>query len=172
VTVIGQKRTLWWQTLNKQKFQMTTIYETILWLISEKTGKKFPTVLFSGDTDMVTMGWISLTSVVNQDIVITRMTAGEFKDSAVGPDSYLKVETRANETLNRSDLVCPWLAKVVEPIYDVDTKKLSFQEFRKLYKKPQLFYRDIHSPDTFATVVKEVSFHEFEQQGGKLVILE
>lgn len=128
-------------------------------------------MLFSGDNDTVTMGWVSLTSVLNQDIVITQMTADEVTSSSPETGSYLEVEQRVNKTLKRTDLLCPWLAKVVEPTNDIDIQTLPFQEFRKINTKPKLFYRDIFSPKTFATIAEEISYEDFERQGGNVVVL-
>ncbi|WP_061533320.1 hypothetical protein [Collimonas arenae] len=148
-----------------------SIYDSILWLVSEKTGKSFPIVQFSGDTDMVTMGWVSLTSVMNHEIVVTMMTGDELKNTSKDSSGYTQLESRVNNVLNRTDLVCSWIVAVVELTYDVDITTLSFQEFRKVYKKPQLFYRDIYSPDTFATIETETSRQDFERQGGKFLVL-
>jgi len=89
----------------------------------------------------------------------------------ISASGYTQLESRVNNVLNRADLVCSWLVTVVEPTYDVDITTLSFQEFRKVYKKPQLFYRDIYSPETFARIETEASRQDFECQGGKFLVL-
>lgn len=142
---------------------------TILWLTSESTGKRFPIARFSGDTDMATTGWVSLTSVANHDVVVTTMTDAELRDTMTDCSGYLRLEARVNALLARTDLVCCWLTAVVEPTYDVDVATLSFQDFRKLHKAPQLFYRDIYRPDSRASVEREVSRRAFERQGGKVL---
>ena len=55
------------------------VYHTILWLESQATKKRFPIVQFSGDTDMATMGWESLTSTERPEIVVTQRTADEYR---------------------------------------------------------------------------------------------
>jgi hypothetical protein len=148
-----------------------TIYDAILWLRSKKTGKTFPVVQFSADTDMATAGWISLTSPVHHDLVVTTLTDDEFNKTLEDSGGFLLLEERVNKILNRTDLVCSWLAAVVEPSYDVDITTLSFQEFRKISKQPQLLYRDIYSDDGLAVIETQVSRRDFERKGGKLVVL-
>ncbi len=148
-----------------------TIYDSILWLKSEKTGKPFPVVQFSADTDMATTGWVSLTSPLHHDLVVTTLTADEFNKTLKDSSGYLLLEARVNTILNRKDLLCSWLAAVVEPNYDVDLATLSFQEFRKIAKQPRLLYRDIYSADGLAAIETEVSRQDFERKGGKLLIL-
>lgn len=150
---------------------MTAIYDSILWLKSEKTGKKFPVVQFSADTDMATTGWVSLTSPIKHDLVVTRMTGDEFSKTVEDSNDYRPLEARVNVALNRTDLACSWLVKVVEPSYDIDVATLSFQEFRKIAKQPRLLYRDIYSDGGFATVETEVSRRDFERKGGTFLVL-
>lgn len=53
---------------------MTTIYDTIVWLQSDTSAEQFPIVEFSADTDMATLGWVSLTSTDQPEIVVTQVT--------------------------------------------------------------------------------------------------
>ncbi|KAG8152818.1 hypothetical protein [Burkholderia catarinensis] len=149
---------------------MTTIYDTILWLQSNTSAKQFPIVEFCADTDMATLGWVSLTSTDRPEIVVTQVTAEEFRAIANGPDGYLAVERRVNAALKRSDLKCSWLARVEE--VTPTAKGLSFQEFRKAYQPPKLSFRDILHPDSLAREVSRTTRSEFERNGGKVVILQ
>lgn len=92
---------------------MNTIYDTILWLKSQTTGKRFPVVVFSADTDMVTEGWVALTSIERPEIVVTQMTAEEYQ-SGGEPSGYLQVETHVTDVRGRSDLKGFWLVRVKE----------------------------------------------------------
>ncbi len=65
----------------------------VFWLRSEKTGRRFPTAVFSGDT----MGWTSLTSAVRPEVVITTCSAEEMSKPSL-------LESRTNNLLGRSDL--------------------------------------------------------------------
>jgi hypothetical protein len=149
---------------------MSTIYDTILWLQSPATTKRFPIVQFSGDTDMVTAGWVSLTSVEHSEVVVTQLTGEEYHSTNKDSSGYLQVEGRVNSALNRCDLRCSWLVRVEEisPI----GKGLSFQEFRKAYRPPKLFFRDIFCNDSLAEEVSCVTRAEFERNGGKLTVLQ
>ena len=149
---------------------MNSIYDTILWLKSESTGKEFPVVLFSADTDMATAGWVALTSVEKYEVVVTELTVEEYRATANGSSGYLQVEKRINAALGRADLKCPWFARAEESGFS--GRSLSFQEFRKAYCPPTIYYRDIFQQDAVAREVSRVSLSQFEQTGGKLVVVQ
>jgi hypothetical protein len=137
---------------------------TILWLRSLLTGRRFPTVLFSGDTDMATSGLASLSSITGPEVVVTHLTGKE-----VAVDEYTaprNLEERINATLGRSDFRCVPLVRSVEH----KTKpSISFQEFRASYRPPDLFYRDILAPDGEAIVDGQEILAEFRAAGGIVV---
>lgn len=147
---------------------MNTIYDEIMWLKSQATTKLFPIVLFSGDTDMVTAGRICLTSTEHTEIVVTELTAEEYCSQAEDPSRYLHAEQRVNSTLSRSDLRCSWLVRAEQVL---PKRGLSFQEFRKLYQPPKLFFRDIFSTGSVAEEFKRVTRSEFERDGGKVTVV-
>jgi hypothetical protein len=149
---------------------MNTIYDTILWVQSQTTAKQFPIVQFSGDTDMVTDGWLSLTSVNQPEVVVTQATADEYRAIAKGNDGYLKVQHRVNAALGRTDLRCSWLVGIEEVAKTA--QGTSFQEFRKSYKPPKLQFNDIFAQSSVATETSRTSRSEFERDGGKLVVLQ
>ena len=149
---------------------MATIYDTIVWLQSNTSAKQFPIVEFSADTDMATLGWVSLTSTDRPEIVVTQVTAEEFRSIADGPDGYLAVEHRINAALKRSDLKCSWLARVEEVTSSV--KGTSFQGFRKAYQPPKLFFRDILHRESLAQEVRRTTRSDFERNGGKVIVLQ
>lgn len=146
-----------------------TIYDTILWLESQRTGECFPTVLFSGDTDMETAGWVSLTSISRREIVVTQLTAAECLATASEPSAYLQVEDRVNATLEREDLRIPWFVRTEQQ--GPHARGLSFQTFLKDNRPPRLFFRDILAPDALSEERSRVSREEFERHGGRLIFL-
>lgn len=149
---------------------MNTIYDTILWLQSKTTSRQFPIVQFSGDTDMVTDGWLSLTSVAQPVIVITQATADEYRAIAQSNDGYLTVEHRVNAALGRTDLRCSWLVGVEETTKPAGGT--SFQEFRKSYQPPKLLFRDILAQESLASEVSRTTRSEFERNGGKVIVFQ
>jgi hypothetical protein len=149
---------------------MNCIYDTILWLESESTGKQFPAALFSGDTDVITAGRVALTSVDMHEVVVTELTAEEYRTTANGSSGYLQVEERMNAALGRADLKCPWFVRAEQP--GTSGKGLSFQEFRNVYRPSVIYYRDILQLDGVAREVSRVSLSQFEQSGGKLVVVQ
>ncbi|MDR3418745.1 MAG: hypothetical protein P4L83_21435 [Nevskia sp.] len=152
---------------------MNSIYDTILWLKSESTGRQFLVVLFSADTDMATAGWVAFTSLEKHEIVVTELTAEEYRATANGSSGYLQAEKRINAALGRTDLKCPWIVRAEDA--GPGGKGLSFQEFRKVYRPPIIYYRDIFQSDAVDAVAQEVSrvsLRQFEQAGGKLVVVQ
>ncbi len=149
---------------------MNTIYDTILWLQATTGMRQFPIVQFSGDTDMVTQGWISLSSIERPEIVVTKLTGAEYENTYEGPGGYLQVEHRVNGALDRSDLRSSWVVRVEHP-EKVATGN-SFAVFGCGRLPNKLFYRDIFSNDSLAEVVGQVPLSEFEDEGGKLIVLE
>jgi len=148
-----------------KKLPVNTVYDAILRLKSLATGRYFHTVEFSGDTDMATAGWVSLTSMEKTEIVVTTMTAEEYQGSADGSDTgYLMNERRMNAVLKRSDLRCCWLVSAEEQNSEEPTG--SFQEFLKSYRPPRLFYRDIFSFVGRAKVDARLTRKQFEDAGG------
>ncbi|UJH77172.1 hypothetical protein L0U95_21005 (plasmid) [Burkholderia cenocepacia] len=147
---------------------MTTIYDTIVWLQSDTSAELFPIVEFSADTDMATLGWVSLTSTDQPEIVVTQVTAEEFRAIAKGTDGYLAVEHRVNAALKRFDLKCSWLVRVDD---GPNVAGGSFQMFREAYRPPKLFFRDIFS-DALAQEASRTTRAEFERNGGKVIVLQ
>jgi hypothetical protein len=147
---------------------MRTIYDTILWLQSSKDEKPFPIVRFSADTEMATEGWVSLTSIERSEIVVAQLTGEEYRATFEGTEGYLQLERRTNHALSRSDLKCSWLVRVEQP--EQTGKNSSFMAFYN-ERLPKLLYRDIFRNDILAEVISIVSLSEFEQGGGKLMVL-
>jgi hypothetical protein len=149
---------------------MNTIYDTILWLHSQTTAKQFPIVQFSGDTDMVTDGWLSLTSIHQQEIVVTQATADEYRAISNSNEGYLKVEHRVNAVLGRTDLRCSWLVGVEESAKAV--QGMPFQKFRKSFRPPKLLFNDIFSQGSVANEIARTTRLEFEKNGGMVILLQ
>lgn len=149
---------------------MKSIYDTILWLKSESTGREFPTVLFSADTDMETAGLVALTSVEKHELVVAELTADEYRATANDLAGYLQVESRINGALGRGDLKCPWFVRAEES--GSSGKGFAFEEFGKVYRPPIIYYRDIFQSGAVAREVSRVSLSQFEQAGGKLVVVQ
>ena len=143
-----------------------TIFDAILWLESHETRKQFPMVQFSADSDMATIGWVSLTSTLVAEVVVAEMTATEL--GAAQPQGHKQVEKRINQALSRDDLRCIWLDRVEEA--QVSAAGLSFQEFRKLYVPPRLLYRDIYSEGSVAEKVRESTLADLQASGGQFML--
>ncbi|KWO50059.1 hypothetical protein [Burkholderia territorii] len=148
---------------------MNTIYDTIVWLQSDATKKRFPIVVFTADTDMATMGSVSLTSMERSEIVVTQLTGEEFSAVGKNRENYKLVEQRINRELHRTDLACAWLIRVEES--QPTGSGRTFQMFRETYQRPKLFYRDIFSENSLAEELSCTTLSEFEKDGGKVIVL-
>jgi hypothetical protein len=90
---------------------------------------------------MATQGWVALTSVEKNEVVVTQLTAEEFRATARDTSGYLQAEKRINAELGGDDLRCPWFVRGVHS--GPSARGLPFQEFRNVYRPPILYYRDI-----------------------------
>jgi hypothetical protein len=148
---------------------MPTIYDTILWLKSQSTGKRFPIVLFSADTDMPTEGWVCLTSTRDPEVVVTQLTAEEYEATGAAADAYAEVEQRVNREVARDDLRCSWIVRVEE--VGPSGAGMSFQDFLKVYQPPKVWYRDIFDPTGEAEEDARLDRTDFEREGGRVTVI-
>jgi hypothetical protein len=165
---LGSSKLAVWGSRSK-KPEFACIYDTILWLQSSTDMKPFPIVQFSADTDMSTQGWVSLSSTDRPEIVITQLTAEEYRNTINGTDAYLQLERRVNNVLDRTDLRCSWLVRVEQP--EQSNQGTSFTVFGSGQLPKKLLYRDILSTDSVAEVVGQVTLAEFERNGGNVKLL-
>lgn len=145
------------------------IYDTVIWLRSQSSGKLFPAVQFAADTDTATDGWVCLTSVERPEIVVTKITASEHQATATSLLANVDVEGRVNAVLGRHDLRIVWLVSAESA--ELPAAGASFQEFRKTYRPPRLYYRDIFDSDSLAECVSMESREQFERGGGVFTVL-
>jgi hypothetical protein len=116
-------------------------------------------VVFSGDTDMTTMGLISLSSIEKPEVVIAY-------DRGTDEVSFAE---QLSASLNRNDLrLVPFLR--AEQLGGV-TPGTSFQEFRAAYREPRLLYRCPYCRSGEAVAVEEQSFTEFARGGGTITLV-
>ena len=118
---------------------------------------------------MVPQGWVSLTSIERTEIVVTKLTGAEYRNMFEGPDGYFQIEQRVNGALHRSDLRCSWIVRIERP--ESSARGTSFSVFGGERLPSKLFYRDIFGNETLAEVVSQVTLSEFEDKGGKLIVL-
>jgi hypothetical protein len=139
---------------------------SIVWCRSLSTGKEFPLASFSGDTDMETDGWASVTSIDRPEVIVTRTVSAEFRGDE---PAQRHLQERLNGALGRTDLRAPHLVRVRE---NTELTGASFQEFRKHYHRPTLFYFDVIVGSGEAEAVREVSVEEFRSSGGLFSVRE
>jgi hypothetical protein len=89
-------------------------------------------LIFHGETDMVTAGLASLSSVSKDEIVVSELEPTEFTD-----ETGLAFQLRTNQSLGRHDLRFVRLRRVES---NVSPGKVSFQDFRKEYSPPDLIF--------------------------------
>lgn len=125
-------------------------------------GHIIPHLTLSGDTDMVTAGVGSLSSVAANGIVMAEMTSDELRVGALG-----QFQSRINALLHRSDLRSVALRRVEE---GATTAGLSFREFQKAYVSRRLVFAcPVCEADAFA--IRTGSITSFQREGGLLTVV-
>lgn len=126
-------------------------------------GEATPHLIFSGDTDMATMGLASLTSITANELVILEAEPAEWTDQA-----GQLIESRVNMLLGRDDLRFVRLLRVEEIAYP---EGLSFQDFRKLYREPRLTFSCPKCGVGEAVSGRSLELSEYQQEGGQVTVL-
>jgi len=142
------------------------IYDTILLLESLSLRKRFPLALLSADTDMVTCGWESLTSMTANEVVIAQLNKYEFDTELHDSDrheGYRLFQKRINSHMRRTDLRSVW-------IEHIERKKNPSRFFPD--PPPVAHYRDIFSAGSSAVEVSRMSLEAFEATGGEVFVIE
>lgn len=122
-----------------------------------------PHITFCGDTDMVTAGLASLSSVITDEIVVAELKPAELTDET-GKD----FETRINELLGRDDLRFIRLSCVEAGPAPAGR---SFQDFRNAYTAPRLIFACPRCDGGEAVSTKTEAPSDFQRAGGKLTVL-
>lgn len=132
----------------------------ILWLCGERSSRQFPVLELSGDTDMVTAGLVTLSSIGQPEIIIVECTPAELR--AYDTDGLCRLEMRVNEALGRRDLRVPELIQVHHVVPSVNE---SFQSFSARYRAtiPRYVYR---FGDEHAILSRTQSCEDFLAAGG------
>ena len=133
---------------------------TIFWCRSLSTGKEFPLASFSGDTDMETDGWASVTSIDRPEVIVTRVASAELKGDEAAQHH---LQQRLNAALGRTDLRASHLVRVRR---NSEAVGISFQVFREQYAPPTLYFFDVIAGAGEAEAVREVSVEDFRLSGG------
>ena len=135
----------------------------VSWLRSKTTGHEFPIFVFSADTDMATNGLISFTSADGKELILSEFTSVECSHGAVAGEE--ECCRRISLLLNRDDL------QVIHLIRRESENKsgTSFATFRKNYKQPRLFYRDLFSSSGEAEHIRNEEVEVFLSCGGKII---
>ena len=129
----------------------------VLWLRDD--AGLFPHIVFSGDTDALTAGWVSFTSVSRQEVVIALATQAELNAGQSGTPAAL---SRVQAALGRNDLREVRLVRVEPRPFAQGT---SFKSFRQSAWRPKLFYSAL-SGSGEAVPEREESLEAFLANGG------
>ena len=136
---------------------------TVSILDCETCGEASPHLIFSGDTDMVTMDLCSLTSMAANEVVILDAELTEWSDP-----TGQRLEARVNKQLGRDDLRFIRLLGAEEIAYPAG---LSFQDFRKVYRDARLTYSCPKCSVGEAVSGRSLTFTEYQHEGGQLTVL-
>lgn len=112
---------------------------------------------------MTTIGLVSLSSIVKDEIVVAKLEPADLAD-----DTGLGVQTRLNSLLERDDLRFVRLrrAEVVAP-----AEGMSFQDFREVYQPPRLIFACPKCDVGDASQLTSETPSAYERGGGKLIVL-
>lgn len=138
----------------------------ITWALSSTAQREFPVLVFRADVDYATSGFASLTSTTSNEVVAVVIEA---IDQDKTPESDAAIEALVNSKLDRTDLRMPALVRSEDRAVLPDN--ISFQDFRRLYQPPRLFYTDIYGSAGEAEAVREQSIDEYLNSGGVLTDL-
>ena len=132
----------------------------ILWLRSSTTGKEFPTVLDSADTDMDWDGYIPFVDNEGKEIVMAQTKPSEVQDFGL-TQKRLRAELK-REDLTYIDLLRTERCKL--------KRNEPFQSFLKRSEESPTkhFYRDIFDPEGEAVTFKKESISGYVSHGGKI----
>jgi hypothetical protein len=122
-----------------------------------------PHLTFAGDTDMVTFGIASLSSMTTNEIVVVEAEPAEWSD-----ETGERLQVRVNEQLGRLDLRFVRLLRADETAAN---DGVSFQEFRNTYRPRRLIYACPNCGAGEATPVGEQTPSDYQGDGGKLTVL-
>lgn len=139
----------------------------VLKLKCSRCNHEFPHVVFSGDTDMVTMGLSSLTAPAANEVIIGELNGAEYKLGFDG--GLLAFEQRISEVLHRPDLRT---VRLIRSEAEQPPKGTSFQAFRQQYKPPRIIYSCAACMVGEATEVDKLDWRRFENAGGQITLLD
>jgi len=136
---------------------------TVVSLDCQDCGRISPHLIFSGDTDMATIGLASLTSMAANEIVVVEAEVSELTE---GTGNML--EARVNKQLSRDDLR---FVRLLQVSGTAEAEGLSFQEFRKAVRPPSRTYSCPKCGAGKAVSGNSVGPPEFLRDGGILTLL-
>lgn len=124
----------------------------------------FPTFVFSGDTDVVTIGLVSATCSSGNEVALSEMTNAELQDRNSGLHRFAK---RISEALRREFQAVPLIHAEDR---NSNLKGRSFQEFRGGYLPPLLVFSCPLCAGEAVEVARESPL-EYSKKGGCVTVL-
>ena len=126
-------------------------------------GEETPYLTFNGDTDMVTMGLASLSSITANEVVILEAEPTEW-----GEQAGKLIEGRISKLLNRDDLCFVRLLRAEEV---ANPEGLNFQDFREGYREPRLIFSCPKCGVGETVLSRCLTLPEYQQEGGQVTVL-
>ncbi len=119
-------------------------------------------LIFSGDTDMVTMDLAALSSIVAEEIVVTLLEDEDYSD-----DTGKTLQARVNAQLGRDDL------RFVRLLRSEDTNPggVSIREYMRAWRPPRVIYACPKCEIGEATEFRSATPSDYRRDGGMLTIL-
>lgn len=140
---------------------------TVLKLRCSACGKAFLHFRFSGDNDAGTIGLHSLSSCIQDGLVIAEMAPSEWNRFEL--NGAHEFESRIRNLLHRDDLRLIRLVRIESP--PVSAAGMSFQKFRETYKVPEEIFSCPCCETGESTIVEELTIDRFRNLGGKITVV-
>jgi hypothetical protein len=142
---------------------MTRWIEGIISVLQcEVEGHLTPLLTLSGDTDMVTAGIASLSSVVANEIIVADLNASE-----LGDPSGENFQNRINRLLRRGDLRLVQLRRTEATAGSAGS---TFQAFQKTYAPPRLVFACPRC-DADAVAIRTQTPTNYKRGGGMITVM-
>lgn len=126
----------------------------------------FPYFRFEGEDDTDTIGLGSLTTCLKNELVIASFLPDEWNSLPQGGSA--RFEARVREELGRDDLYVVRLLRTVPG--GTSAAGVSFQDFRKHYRPPELVFSCPCCDQGESRVIEELTVQQFVRSGGRIIL--
>lgn len=147
--------------------QLRRVSGTVVRLCCQSCHRTFPHFRFEGEGDADTAGLGSLSSCMENEVVIAEMSASEWNNSE--SSGAQKFQDRLSSQLGRSDLRAVQLLRVHHS--QSSPVSVTFQEFRKQFVPPQVTYSCPCCTHGESSEASQSVVEEYLRSGGHITLI-